>query len=215
MGRNKVAGVLPHLGDVLWGGADELPVFGARESFDSVGSFSPDEAVAVEAATSSWSFCHPRPASIAARRSRALLRRSRGGCRGSALYRSLVAGGHGFGRWCRSAGEDDDLGVARWSDGGSSGALSRLGRRGGPVLGAEFQHGEDPRSTCHRENGFAACGGLLLRLTKPAMAMVLPRLRRRRKLVCAGPPGPCLQISFFRGVFCSFSWVHVVSRFLW
>lgn len=70
-----------------------------------------------------------------------------------------AAPGHG--------GEDGDPGADRRSVGGRSGALPRLGRRGGSGLGSEIQHKDDPRSTCHRVYCFAACGGFLHRLTKP------------------------------------------------
>lgn len=115
-------------------------------------------------------------------------------------------------RWC--AGGDSVPGAGGWNDGCRSTASSRLGRRGGFDLGTEIQHGEFPRSTCHIDNGFATCGELLHRLLKPATAMVLPRLRRGRLFVRAGPPGPSLYFYFFWGVFCTFSRTPVFSRFL-
>ena len=58
------------------------------------------------------------------------------------------------------------------------GGSSILPRRHAANLGFK-EHGDDPQSTSHNDNGLS-CGSPLLWLTKPSWAVVLLRLRRRQ-----------------------------------
>ena len=62
--------------------------------------------------------------------------------------------------------------------GGSSSVLPRRHRRYAADLGFK-EHGDDPQSTRHSDNGLAG-GRPLLRLTKSSWTMVLLRFRRRQ-----------------------------------
>lgn len=68
-------------------------------------------------------------------------------------------------------------------------------RRPAAVPGLE-EHGVVPRSTCHSDFGSAG-GGPLIRLTKPLVAMVLPRVLRWRRAWMAVAGRPLDFVVFF------------------